>query len=182
MLVVTADADSRVLLMNQRFTETFGYSLGEVSDITAWWLRAYPNPAYRTRIRASWNDAVAEAERTGSHAIAPVAAQVTCRDGSIRDLEVLMGRFGNRALVVFSNFTERKRTDELLRRSEERYRLIVENQTEFIVKWRPDGTRTFVNDSYCRTFGVREQDCVGTSFLPLIAPEFREGVQHARWQ
>ena len=177
MLVVTADADGRVLLMNQRFTETFGYSLEEVPDVTEWWLRAYPDPAYRTRVRASWNDAVAEAERTGSHAIAPVAAQVTCRDGSIRDLEVLMGRFGNRALVVFSDFTERRHTDELLQRSEERYRLIVENQTEFIVKWRPDGTRTFVNDSYCRTFGVREQDCVGTSFLPLIAPEYREGVQ-----
>ena len=177
MLVVTADADSRVLLMNQRFTETFGYSFEQMPDIKGWWLRAYPDPAYRARIQASWNEAVAEAARAGSHAIAPVAAQVTCQDGSIRDLEVHMGRFGNRALVVFSDFTERKHTDELLRQSEERYRLIVENQTEFIVKWLPDGTRTFVNDSYCRTFGVREQDCVGTSFFPLIAPEHREGVQ-----
>jgi PAS domain S-box-containing protein len=95
----------------------------------------------------------------------------------MRDLEVHMGRFGNRALVVFSDLTERKHTEELLRKSEERYRLIVETQTEFIVKWRPDGTRTFVNDSYCRTFGVREQDCVGTSFLTLVAPEHREAVR-----
>jgi len=60
---------------------------------------------------------------------------------------------------------------------EQRYRLIVENQTEFIVKWRSDGTRTFVNDSYCRTFGVREQDCLGTSFFPLVAPEHREEIR-----
>jgi PAS domain S-box-containing protein len=36
MLVVTADADSRVLLMNQQFTKTFGYSRVDVPDISAW--------------------------------------------------------------------------------------------------------------------------------------------------
>ena len=71
----------------------------------------------------------------------------------------------------------RKRAEETLRLSEERYHLIVENQTEFIVKWLPDGTRTFVNDNYCRTFGIAEADCLGTSFYPLVDPEFREGIQ-----
>jgi PAS domain S-box-containing protein len=177
MLVVTADAESRILLMNQRFTTTFGYSIQDVPDISAWWVRAYPDPAYRDRVRASWRDAIAEAERTENHAIDPVTAQVTCKDGSTRDLEVHMGRFGNRALVVFSDLTEQKHTEKLLRQSEERYRLIVENQTEFIVKWLPDGTRTFVNDNYCRTFGVREQDCLGTRFFPLVAPEYRDEIR-----
>jgi len=177
MLVVTADADNRVLLMNQQFTKTFGYSIQDVPDISAWWVRAYPDLAYRDRVRASWSEAITEAERTNNQAIAPVMAHVACKDGRIRDLEVHMGRFGNRALVVFSDLTERKHTEELLRQSEERYRLIVENQTEFIVKWLPDGTRTFVNDSYCRTFGVTEQECVGTTFFPLVAPEHREAIR-----
>ena len=176
MLVVASDAGNRVLLMNQRFTETFGYVSQDVPDIAAWWLRAYPDAAYREQIRAVWDEAIAAAERSGSHAIVPVAARVTCRDGGRRDIEVHMGRFGDRALVVFSDLTERKHTEELLRQSEERYRLIVENQTEFIVKWRPDGTRTFVNESYCRTFGVREQDCVGTNFFPLVAAEFQRAI------
>jgi PAS domain S-box-containing protein len=72
---------------------------------------------------------------------------------------------------------DRKRAEETLRLREERYRLIVENQTEFIVKWLPDGTRTFVNDNYCRMFGIAEADCLGTSFYPLVAPEFREEIK-----
>lgn len=61
--------------------------------------------------------------------------------------------------------------------SEDRYRSVVEDQTEFIVRWLPDGTRTFVNQSYCRFFGKSREELVGTSFFPLILEEDRETVR-----
>jgi PAS domain S-box-containing protein len=57
------------------------------------------------------------------------------------------------------------------------YRAIVEDMTEMVVRWAPDGTRLFVNDAYCRVFGVRREDAIGTSFWPLISPEDRERVE-----
>ena len=77
---------------------------------------------------------------------------------------------------VLLDISMRKLAEEALRRSEERYRLIVENQTDLIVKWLPDTTRTFVNESYCRCFGISEDECVGTSFLPLVAPDLHAAV------
>jgi PAS domain S-box-containing protein len=71
-----------------------------------------------------------------------------------------------------------RRQAERLGRGEERYRMIVERQTEFIVRWLPDGTRTFVNESYCRYFGLSEQECLGTSFFPLVAPAYRAALLH----
>jgi PAS domain S-box-containing protein len=102
--------------------------------------------------------------------------------------ETVFARHANgtvrQVLGTLFDITDRKLAEARLResqihleQSEARYRLIVENQTESIVKWRPDGTRTFVNESYCRTFGVREEECVGTSFFPLVAPEFREEIR-----
>jgi PAS domain S-box-containing protein len=45
-----------------------------------------------------------------------------------------------------------------------------------IVRWKPDGTRTFVNKAYCRTFGKTFDELVGTSFWPLVAEPYRERV------
>jgi PAS domain S-box-containing protein len=71
---------------------------------------------------------------------------------------------------------QRKRAEEALRRSEELFRAIVEDQTEMIVRWKPDGTRTFVNEAYCRAFGKTRAELVGSSFLPLVAEPDRAAV------
>jgi PAS domain S-box-containing protein len=75
------------------------------------------------------------------------------------------------------DITERKRTEEELRKSEARYRAVVENQTEFIVRWKLDGTRTFVNEAYCRYFGITPEQALSASFIPLIAEEDRAAVE-----
>src|SRR5215207_6236392 len=70
----------------------------------------------------------------------------------------------------------RERTEEL-RNSAERYRAVVENQTEFIVRWKPDGTRTFVNEAYCRYWGISYEQALAINFLFHIAEEDRPAVE-----
>jgi PAS domain S-box-containing protein/putative nucleotidyltransferase with HDIG domain len=69
----------------------------------------------------------------------------------------------------------RERTEEL-RKSAERFRTVIENQTEFIVRWKSNGIRTFVNDAYCRYFGITPEQAIGTSFLSLVVEEDRPAV------
>jgi two-component system, cell cycle sensor histidine kinase and response regulator CckA len=80
-------------------------------------------------------------------------------------------------IEIASNITEHKQAQDALKESEEKYRRIIEDQTEFLVRWLPDGTRTFVNDSYLRYFGVSRDQAIGTSFFPLITEDYREAVR-----
>jgi len=71
----------------------------------------------------------------------------------------------------------RLHTEEALRKSEARYRQVVEDQTDFIVRWLPDGTRTFINESYCRYFRKPRNELIGSSFFSEIDPAEHELIQ-----
>ena len=68
-----------------------------------------------------------------------------------------------------------RRTQELSR-STERYRAVVENQSEFIARWKPDRTRTFVNEAYCRYYGISYEEALKTDFMDLIHEDDRPAV------
>ncbi|MEN6486855.1 MAG: PAS domain S-box protein [Syntrophobacteraceae bacterium] len=67
----------------------------------------------------------------------------------------------------------RKDAERTLRESERRYRCIVEDQTELVARFLPDGTMTFVNPACCRYFGVPEEEVLGTKFWECLAEEDR---------
>jgi two-component system cell cycle sensor histidine kinase/response regulator CckA len=113
MLVISLP-EHRVLMMNTRFTEVFGYSHREVGTADDWWPLAYPDPPYRARVRQVWFERIAEANAAGRTAVLPLDARVTCRDGQERQVEVQLGLYGNRGLVVFNDLTDRLRLESEL--------------------------------------------------------------------
>jgi PAS domain S-box-containing protein len=65
---------------------------------------------------------------------------------------------------------------ERLRDSEQRYRSVVEDHLEFIIRWCGDGVRTFVNESYCRYCNASREDLIGSNFMSSIVEEDRESL------
>jgi diguanylate cyclase (GGDEF)-like protein/PAS domain S-box-containing protein len=83
----------------------------------------------------------------------------------VRDEEILG------SVITFSDITKRKQAEERLRQSEERYRAVVEEQTELICRFLPDKTLTFANDAYCRYFRREHEELIGMNFMQLIPEE-----------
>jgi PAS domain S-box-containing protein len=114
-----------------------------------------------------------------------VAAHYTFRgvrqDGTVIFCESF-GRpveYQGRPVVVGTllDITAPQQAQEALRRSEARYRAIVEDQTELVTRFRPDGTLTFVNEAACRYFGKSPEELLGKDFLPFIPGEDRAIIQ-----
>ncbi len=55
-----------------------------------------------------------------------------------------------------------------LRESEERYRSLIEDQSEFVSRYTPDGTLTFVNAAYSAQHGMTPDEMVGMNIFDFL--------------
>jgi PAS domain S-box-containing protein len=78
---------------------------------------------------------------------------------------------------LFANAFARKWAEQALQESENRYRAVVETQTELVCRFKPDTTLTFVNSAYARYFDRSAEQLIGSPFLPLVPREAHEGIR-----
>ena len=76
-------------------------------------------------------------------------------------------------LTYIRDITDRRLAEGALRESEDRYRSMIESQTELICRFLPDTTLTYVNDAYCRYFGKSRDELIGTEFTELLPATIR---------
>jgi signal transduction histidine kinase len=72
---------------------------------------------------------------------------------------------------------ERRRlAEEEILKSEERYRSVVDTQTELICRFLPDTTLTFVNDAYCRFWNAPPAWFLSRRFIDFVPGSHRDIV------
>lgn len=79
--------------------------------------------------------------------------------------------------LIFEDVTLPREYERRLRMSEERYRAIVEDQTEFICRFDPEFRLTFVNGALCRYMGWVAGEVLGKDVLGAVHPGDREMVR-----
>jgi PAS domain S-box-containing protein len=92
-------------------------------------------------------------------------------DGWFRNMSV---KLGDGIAVCFCDITERKRAEEALRESEERFRAMADGTPLIIWVSDAEGNNRYVNRAYCEFFGVTAQEVEGQKWQPLIHSEDRE--------
>ncbi|MBY0467924.1 MAG: PAS domain S-box protein [Burkholderiaceae bacterium] len=93
-------------------------------------------------------------------------------------------RDGFWSVLVFIAFSEWVRTlidrskdsQAALHRQKRQFEAIVQDQSDVICRFRADGTVLFVNDAFCRMFGVNSGDIVGRHWAPVVYPEDMQHV------
>jgi PAS domain S-box-containing protein len=75
------------------------------------------------------------------------------------------------AVVAHETVTERRRAEEALRRSETKYRELVQNANSIILRMAPEGRITFINEFALAFFGYREDELLGRNVVGTIVPE-----------
>lgn len=166
------DVAGRFLEVNDVLCNRLGYSREELLRMTPMDIDApESSPLVHQHIDAVMRDGCASFE-TGYQ----------CRDGFSIPVEVssrLVDFNGHPAILsVARDITERKRAEEALRTSQERFRDLAELLPETIFEMDPSGKLTFVNRNAFSHFGYSEEDFQrGISGFEMIAPEDRPRVE-----
>jgi PAS domain S-box-containing protein len=165
--IVILDQNGKVFEANHRFSQMLGYSPEETLELHVWdWDTQWT--------KEELLEMIGSVDAAGDH----FETYHRRKDGTIFNVEISTNGavVAGQKLVfcVCRDITERKRAEEALRESEEKYRLLVENQTDLVVKVNTEGEFQFVSPSYCEMFGTSEDELLGKKFMPLAHEDDRD--------
>ncbi len=171
--VMRNDFEGRILECNQSLVNLLGYVSAE--DLMA---HRVQDLYYRQPDRQKMTRLLAERKALTNYEIcfkrkdgAPVWAlnNVTMVKGGEGECDVLEGT------VV--DITDRKRSEEILRTSEARFRSLVENSSDAILLLEPAGNVKYAGSSTPRVLGYAEHEQEGCSIFDRLHPECLEATR-----
>jgi two-component system, cell cycle sensor histidine kinase and response regulator CckA len=164
--------DGRFLEVNERATETLGYSNEEMLLMGPADVDALLGPDEIAGL-------ITEHEEAGRGVF---ESRHRAKDGRVVPVEVssrLVFLRGERAILsVARDMSERKQAEETLRESEERYRVLADATSDLIFSFDRNLRLTGINGAAARSLGLTAEEALGRSFAELGLPE----ETHRRWE
>ncbi|HEX2271296.1 MAG TPA: PAS domain S-box protein [Pyrinomonadaceae bacterium] len=160
-------ATLRFLAVNDAAVNHYGYSRAEFLDMTILDIRPSEDVDLLRTYIATGNP---ELDRAGEW-------RHRKKDGTIINVEITSNRvnFAGRAaeFVLANDITERKKAEDALRISEDRYRDLVDNSHELICTHDLEGRVLSVNPWAARALGYPQESLVGINIRAGLLPEYR---------
>jgi len=172
-IVVALDSKARVITYNKFAEELTGYNKAEVMGKN--WFELFIPERDRATIPLVFADVLRQMPESSQN-----ENHIRLKGGGERLISwsnnVMLSGSGEPqgVLSIGMDITKRKQAEEALKMSEEHYRSVVQDQTEYIMRYLPDGSITFVNDSYCRAFNTTSERTIGTN---ITRGKFDTGVE-----
>jgi len=155
--MLIGEEDTTIFMINKEFEKLCGYSKEEVEGKKSW--IEFLVKADLERLKGYHN-----VRMTDPNAGPPYYEfQFIDKQGNVKDCFITLSLIPGTKKTVGSliDITARKRTEEALKESEEKYRTILESIEEGYYEVDITGNSTFVNDSLCKILGYPRDEIIG---------------------
>lgn len=167
-LVVTLDEHHRIISMNEGFCNLFAVKKEEASG-------SHIVDIFKTGIGCSdlpgiFSDVIADQDKVHDVRLARKSGDLFFK---IKSMKTVFDDGSRGITIIMEDVTREKKYQIELEAKEARYRAIVEDQTEFIIRFVPEGLLSFVNPSYVGYLKKKPEELLGTRFADSIHPKDR---------
>jgi PAS domain S-box-containing protein len=160
-------ADGRAVNVNEAALTTMGYSRQEILGHNPQELNIFPEGDY------TFNDSIKILSLGES--IRNQDTKIRRKSGELRDvlgsLELIELNGEKMVMVITSDITERKRAEEELRASEERYRNLIENMNDIVMEVDANGNYCYLSPNFSHISEYPLEEELGGSALRHIHPD-----------
>lgn len=149
--LTTVDQEGTILYANPKFSEILGYTIADLPDEDRLFRALFPLPATRQGALEAWSSdkaSLATGEKVNR------IFDVVAKDGTGKRISFTLARLNeNEFSLVYEDVTERFAAEQALKRSEERYRDLVENAPVGIYVTTVQGDILYANRALAVMYG-----------------------------
>jgi PAS domain S-box-containing protein len=139
--------------INDRFVQTFGYTMEDAPGLSELYRLAFPDPEYRQWVVQTWKAAVKIAIEEQKD-IDPIEVRATCKDSRIRTILISGSLLDENILAAFFDITERKQAEEKMKLAHEKFLTVLDSIDATIYVADMETYKIlFVNKNMIETFG-----------------------------
>ncbi|MEW6087763.1 MAG: PAS domain S-box protein [bacterium] len=167
-----ADEKGNICFTNDKFDKMFGYEKGELIGKNVSVLSAYPGEESIKHVESIFGSVNVKGRWTGE-------ILNKKKNGSVffTRANVALIKIGDKTMfiTVQGDITERKKNEEKLKASEEKYSTLVENGNDGIIILQ-DNALKYVNSIICKMTGFTREELIGKPFLNYVSPGYKKIV------
>jgi len=115
--MIITEKDLKINYLNQMFSDVFGYVIKDTRPQIPWWQNICPNESIRNSIEQGLNNEI-DRKLPSQEFLYSSDWDLICKNGDIKQIEFKMVPIDKMFLIIISDLTERKRTEQLLIHSE----------------------------------------------------------------
>jgi len=177
------DESGQISFLNVAFVRTFGYDRQDLVSVDDWWLKAFPDAAYRQRVSTQWLARMVACEADGEVAdFEPLEARVVCKDGETKSVvtsrKSLGPEFNGIQVVTLFDVTALRQSEQARRAAAQHARSLIEANLDPMVTINPEGKITDVNQATESATGLARSQLIGSEFSAYFTEPDRASASY----
>lgn len=167
------EEDKTIALVNTGFSSLCGFTKAEIEGKKKW------TEFFEGEDRKKMEQYHYLRRTPGNNGPWTYESRFIAANGEVRTMILTVGVIPHtsRSVASLIDITEQKMAQQALLERENWYRAMVNDQTEFICRFLPDSTFTFVNEAYCTYFDRTYDQIIGHAFTPVL---YKDDIRHVQ--